>query len=78
MAGGRKLPPTFVLLQTLLVSLDHFLDHLATDGTGLAAGQVTIVAIGQVYADLPWCPFYIVNDSDEEVRQAVDCQEQTL
>ena len=32
------------LLQTLLVSLDHFLDHLAADGAGLTGGQVTVVA----------------------------------
>ena len=55
-----------------------FFDHLAADGAGFAGGQVTVVAVGQVDTDLPWCPFYIVNDSDEEVRQAVDCQEQTL
>jgi len=51
----------FALLQALLVSLDHLLDHLAADGAGFAGGQVTVVAVGQVYADLPWCPFYILN-----------------
>ena len=66
------------LLQTLLVSLDHFLDHLAADGASLTGGQVAVVALLQVHTHFPWCPFYIVNDSDEEVRQAVDCQEQTL
>ena len=66
------------LLHTLLVSLDHLLDHLAADGAGFAGGQVTVVTISQIHTDFPWCPFYIVNDSDEEVRQAVDCQEQTL
>ena len=40
------------LLQTLLVGLDHLLDHLAADGAGFAAGQVTVVAVGQVDADL--------------------------
>ena len=49
------------LLQTLLVSLDHLLDHLATDGASLAGGQVTVVTVGQVDTNLPWCPFYIVN-----------------
>ena len=39
------------LLQTLLVSLDHFLDHLAADGAGLAGGQVTVVAVSQIYAN---------------------------
>ena len=55
----------------------HVLDHLAADGAGLTGGQVTVVTVGQVYANLPWCLFYIVNYSDDGVRQAVDCQEQT-
>ena len=49
------------LLQTLLVSLDHLLDHLAADGAGLTGGQVTVVAVGQVDTDLPWCLFYLLN-----------------
>ena len=36
------------LLQTLLVGLDHLLDHLAADGAGFTGGQVTVVAVGQV------------------------------
>ena len=39
----------------------HVLDHLAADGAGFAGGQVTVVAVGQVHANLPWCLFYIVN-----------------
>ena len=39
----------------------HLLDHLAADGAGFAGGQVTVVAVGQVHANLPWCLFYIVN-----------------
>ena len=39
------------LLQTLLVSLDHLLDHLAADGAGFPGGQVTVVAVGQVNAN---------------------------
>ena len=31
----------------------HLLDHLATDGTGLAGGQVAVVALLEVDADLP-------------------------
>ena len=31
------------------------LDHLATDGAGLTAGQVTVVAVGQVNTDLGSC-----------------------
>ena len=41
------------LLQPLLVSLDHLLDHLAADGAGFAGGQVAVVTVGQVNADLP-------------------------
>ena len=39
----------------------HLLDHLAADGAGFAGGQVAVVAIGQVDADFPWCPFYLLN-----------------
>ena len=42
------------------------LDHLAADGAGLTGGQVTVVAVLQVDADLPWCPFYILNSPDKE------------
>ena len=31
----------------------HLLDHLAADGAGFAGGQVTVVAVGQVHANLP-------------------------
>ena len=44
-----------LFLQVLLVALDHLLDHLAADGTGLAGGQVAVVALLEVDADLPWC-----------------------
>lgn len=52
----------------------HLLDHLAADGAGFAGGQVTVVTVGQVHANLPWCLFYIVNfqisivSSEESVR----------
>ena len=55
------------LLQTLLVGLDHFLDHLAADGASLTGSQVTVVAVSQIDTDLPWCPFYILNSPDKEV-----------
>ena len=42
-------------LQVLLVALDHLLDHLAADGAGLAGGQIAVVALLEVDADLPWC-----------------------
>ena len=44
-------------LQVLLVGLDHLLDHLATDGAGLAAGQVAVVTVLQVDAHLLRCVF---------------------
>ena len=58
-------PPVFAsgspgekdLLHVALVGLDHFLDHLAADGAGFAGGQVAVVAVLQVDADLPWCSF---------------------
>ena len=43
------------LLQALLVSLNHFLYHLPTNGTCLAGSQVAVVAVGQVDADLLGC-----------------------
>ena len=40
------------LLQALLVGLDHLLDHLAADGAGFTGGQVAVVAVLQVDANL--------------------------
>ena len=40
-------------LQALLVGLDHLLDHLAAHGTGLTGGQVAVVALLEVDANLP-------------------------
>ena len=53
---GRALCLRFAkepFLQVLLVALDHLLDHLAADGAGFAGGQVTVVTVGQVHANLP-------------------------
>ena len=47
--------PVLVLLHVALVSLDHFLDHLAADAAGLTGGQVAVIAFLQVDAYLPWC-----------------------
>lgn len=47
----RKKP----FLQVLLVALDHLLNHLAADRAGLAGGQIAVVALLKVDADLPWC-----------------------
>ena len=33
----------------------HVLDHLAADRAGLAGGQIAVVALLEVDADLPWC-----------------------
>ena len=41
------------LLHGALVSLDHLFDHLAADGAGLTGGQVAVVAVLQVDANLP-------------------------
>ena len=35
----------------------HLLDHLAADGTGLAAREVAVVALLQIHADLLSCFF---------------------
>lgn len=40
--------------QTLLVGLDHLLDHLAADRTGLTGGHGAVVALLQVHANLGW------------------------
>ena len=49
----KESPAAFeALLHVLLVSFDHLLDHLAADGAGFAGGEVAVVAIGQVNADL--------------------------
>ena len=45
----------YLCLQVLLVALDHLLDHLAADGTGLARGEIAVVALLEVDANLPWC-----------------------
>ena len=33
----------------------HDVDHLAADRTSLTGGQIAIIALLQVDADLPWC-----------------------
>ena len=45
----------YLCLQVLLVALDHLLDHLAADGTGLTGGEIAVVALLEVNANLPWC-----------------------
>ena len=43
------------LLHAVLVGLDHLLDHLAADAAGLARGQIAVVTLLQVDADLSRC-----------------------
>ena len=40
------------LFHALLVSFDHLLDHLSADGTGLAGGQIAVVALLEIDAHL--------------------------
>ena len=53
----------------------HLLDHLAADGAGFAGGQVTVVAVGQVHANLPWCLFYMVNVKSPRIVLKSPCFE---
>ena len=39
----------------LLVGVDHLLDHLTAYGASLTGGEVAIVALLKVYADLAGC-----------------------
>ena len=52
-AAACAAPVLFGVLQGALVSLDHLLDHLAADAAGLTGGQVAVVALLQVDANLP-------------------------
>lgn len=57
---GRPLPdvpdlPKCLLLHAFFVGLDHLFDHLAADAAGLPGGQVAVVALLEVDANLPWC-----------------------
>ena len=55
-SGGvaNTLPLFFTcLLQAVFIGLDHLADHLAADGASLLAGQIAVVALLQIDADLP-------------------------
>lgn len=43
-----------LLCEVLLVRFDHLLHHLAAYGTGLTAGEIAVIALLEVYADLLW------------------------
>ena len=68
---GMTLGNANVSIETRASYGAHFLDHLAAHGAGLTGGQVTVVAVGQVHADLPWCPFYILNSPDTGTVEGV-------
>ena len=59
MRNGHPVVPHPLLFEDLLhavfVSFDHLADHLAADGTGLTAGELTVVAVLQIHADLGCC-----------------------
>ena len=57
---GQPVSGGEALLHAALVGLDHLLDHLAADRAGLAGGQVAVVALLEVDADLAWCSFSIL------------------
>ena len=40
------------LLHAVFVGLDHLLDHLTADRTGLTAGELTVIAALEIDADL--------------------------
>ena len=58
-SGG--FPSAFSRKQRLLVChvlfdfFDHLLDHIAADVAVFTGGQVAVVALLEVDADLPWC-----------------------
>ena len=39
--------------QVVFVGFDHLLNHLTADGTGFAAGELTVVALVELYTNLP-------------------------
>ncbi len=51
--------------QVLLVGFDHLLDHLAADRARLTGGQIAVIALLQVDANLPWCTFAILKPLDK-------------
>ena len=48
------------LLHAVLVGFDHLLDHLTADGTGLTTGELAVVTVLQVDADLSGGPANIL------------------
>lgn len=50
----------------------HLLYHLTAYGAGLTAGQIAVIALLEVYADLPWCVFTIKTQFYFEVNARQD------
>ena len=50
----RKEKRLALVCHILLVGFDHLLYHLTAYGAGLTAGQIAIIALLEVYADLLW------------------------
>ena len=52
----------------------HLLDHLAADAAGLTGGQVAVVALLQVDANLPWCSFSILKHDFLGEKAKISCR----
>ena len=50
----RKEKRLALVCHILLVGFDHLLYHLTAYGAGLTAGQIAVIALLAVYADLLW------------------------
>ena len=50
----RKEKRLALVCHILLVGFDHLLHHLTAYGAGLTAGQIAVIALLEVYADLLW------------------------
>ena len=50
----RKEKRLALVCHILLVGFDHLLHHLAAYGAGLTAGQIAVIALLEVNADLLW------------------------
>ena len=48
----RKEKRLALVCHILLVGFDHLLHHLTAYGAGLTAGQIAVIALLEVYADL--------------------------
>ena len=40
------------LLHAVFIGLDHLFDHLASNGAGLTAGELTVITVLEIDADL--------------------------